>query len=122
MMLHSDCGVGYSYDGPLAYSVDGGLTWREDNDGTGPLGPSGQRDCRQDSCRPLPNGMVGSNGTIFVAVKGGGDKAWVSYDGHAWTSVSWDGSDPIQPIVVLPRGVQLLSSYSAAVSTGSPTP
>jgi hypothetical protein len=96
-----------------AVSIDGGKTWRP-NDGFVPLGVAS---CTGE-CSVGPDGVIGSNGTIFVAVKNGGKKAWVSYDGNTWTPIAWTGSDPSSAgfggFLVLPRGVVIGSTYGAA--------
>jgi len=115
MILHTNA-VGYMPGGTgLAYSTDGGKTWHDDDI----FGPLGQAPC-QGECAVGPDGVIGSNGTAFVAVKNGGKKAWISYDGHTWTPISWNGPDPaysgegdLSGLVVLPRGVGLHGMYGA---------
>jgi hypothetical protein len=100
----------------LAHSTDGGKTWHDDTN-YGPLGPY---PC-QGECASGPDGAIGSNGTAFVAVKNGGARAWLSYDGHTWTSISWSGGDLVGSsyggsggFVVMPRGVLVGGVYAAA--------
>jgi hypothetical protein len=99
----------------LAYSNDGGHTWHEDTNYS-PLGPT---TC-QGACSNGEDGVIGGNGTYFVAVKNGGKKAWLSYDGQHWTSIAWTGGDPTgtwyggNGFLVMPRGVLLANSYGAA--------
>jgi hypothetical protein len=104
-----------------AYSADGGKTWHDDPT----FSPVGQSKC-EGACGPGPDGVIGSNGTIFVAVKNGGQEAWLSYDGHTWQAVTWAGGNPEYPVpgagasyggtgfVVFPRGVLLNGTYGAA--------
>lgn len=101
----------------LALSTDGGKTWQGYYDTFGPLG---FEQCPGE-CSNAPDGAIGSNGTVFVAVKNGGKQAWLSYDGHTWSPVAWTGGDPstLGPgtsggFAVLPRGVLLADVYSAA--------
>ena len=100
----------------LALSTDGGKTWMP-YDTYGPLGPMG---C-QGACSLGSDGVIGSNGTTFVAVKNGGKHAWLSYDGHTWTPIPWTGGDPSNSsyggfggFLVMPRGVFLAGVYAAA--------
>jgi hypothetical protein len=100
----------------LAHSTDGGKTWHDDTN-FGPLGPY----VCQGECASGPDGAIGSNGTVFVAVKNGGARAWLSYDGHTWTSISWSGGDAVGSgygesggFVVMPRGVLVGGVYAAA--------
>ena len=97
----------------LARSTDDGKTWTSDAK-FGPLGPvtcSGE-------CSTGPDGVLGSNGTVFVAVKNGDKQAWTSFDGATWTPISWAGPDPtsagLGSFVVLPRGVLVGAMYGAA--------
>ena len=96
-----------------AVSTDGGKSWRPD-DGFVPLGVAS---CTGE-CSVGPDGVIGSNGTVFVAVKNGGKKAWLSYDGQTWAPIAWTGGDPssagLGGFLVLPRGVVLRSMYGAA--------
>ena len=115
MILHTDAyGAAPGATG-IAYSNDGGQTWHEDTN-YGPLGPS---TC-QGACGNGEDGVIGSNGTYFVAVKSGGKQAWLSYDGQHWSSISWTGADPFgtwyggNGFQVMPRGVLLANSYGAA--------
>jgi hypothetical protein len=100
----------------LALSTDGGKTWHDDTK----LIPLGPYAC-QGECGSGPDGAIGSNGTAFVAVKSGGAKAWLSYDGHNWTSIPWSGGDLAGAgyggsggFVVMPRGVLVGGVYAAA--------
>lgn len=100
----------------LALSTDGGKTWTP-YDTYGPLGPM----VCQGACSLGSDGVIGSNGTTFVAVKNGGKQAWLSYDGHTWTPISWTGGDPSNAsyggfggFLVMPRGVLLGGVYAAA--------
>ena len=97
----------------LARSTDGGKTWTPDAK-FGPLGPV---TC-SGACSTGPDGAIGSNGTVFVAVKNGGKQAWTSFDGATWTPVSWAGPDPSSVghgnFLVLPRGVLAGDMYGAA--------
>jgi hypothetical protein len=103
-----------------AYSTDGGATWHDDKS----YGPLGQAVC-EGPCGTGPDGVIGSNGTVFVAVEGGGNRAWLSYDGHTWSAISWAGGDPTPAegtgagyggwgFTVMPRGVLLQGTYGAA--------
>jgi len=97
----------------LARSTDGGKTWAPDAK-FGPLGPA---TC-SGACGTGPDGTIGSNGTVFVAVKNGGKQAWTSLDGASWTPISWAGPDPatvgLGSFFVLPRGVLAGDMYGAA--------
>ena len=115
MILHTDAyGAAPGATG-LAYSSDGGQTWHEDTN-YAPLGPT---TC-QGECSNGEDGVIGANGTYFVAVKNGGKKAWLSYDGQHWSSIAWTGGDPTgtwyggNGFLVMPRGVLLADSYGAA--------
>ena len=68
----------------LDISTDGGKTWQADNN----YAPLGATVCGQGECSYGPDGVITSNGTVFLAVKTNG-KAWVSYDGKTWTAVAW---------------------------------
>jgi hypothetical protein len=96
-----------------AVSTDGGNTWIPDDK----FGPLGVAPC-QGECSVAADGVIGSNGTYFVAVKNGGKKAWLSYDGRTWTPIAWAGGDPsvagYGQFAVLPRGVIEGGSYGAA--------
>jgi hypothetical protein len=93
----------------LKLSTDGGKTWQADDT----FGPLGVAEC-QGACSVGPDGMIGSNGTIFVAVKSNG-KAWVSSDGHTWTTIAWNGPAQIATrFLVLPRGLVVGPAYGAA--------
>ena len=114
MILHTDAyGAAPGATG-IAYSNDGGQTWHEDTN-YGPLGPT---TC-QGECTNGEDGVIGANGTYFVAVKYGGKQAWLSYDGQHWSSIAWTGSDPTgawngNGFLVMPHGVLLADSYGAA--------
>jgi hypothetical protein len=115
MVLHTNAMATAGATG-LAYSTDGGLTWHDSQDFS-PLGP----DPCAGACATGPDGVVASNGTVIVAVQWGGQKAWLSYDGHTWTPVPW-GADLEYGIAsyggdgftVLPRGVVVGGQYGAA--------
>ena len=115
MILHTNAyGAAPGATG-LAYSHDGGRTWHEDANYS-PLGPT---TC-QGACGSGEDGVIGANGTYFVAVKNGGKKAWLSYDGQHWSSIAWTGGDPFgawyggNGFLVMPLGVLLANSYGAA--------
>jgi hypothetical protein len=115
MILHTNAyGAAPGATG-IAYSNDGGQTWHEDTN-YGPLGPV---TC-QGECSNGEDGVIGANGTYFVAVKNGGKQAWLSYDGQHWSSIAWTGGDPFgtwyggNGFLVMPRGVLLANSYGAA--------
>jgi hypothetical protein len=115
MILHTDAyGAAPGATG-IAYSNDGGQTWHEDTN-YGPLGPT---TC-QVACGNGEDGVIGANGTYFVAVKNGGKQAWLSYDGQHWSSIAWTGGDPTgtwyggNGFLVMPRGVLLANSYGPA--------
>jgi hypothetical protein len=119
MVLHTDA-AGSPGGNFQAYSTDGGKTWHDDKS----YGPLGQSVC-EGMCGIGPDGVIGSNGTVFVAVKNGGKQAWLSYDGHTWSAIPWQGGNPSLAngaaasyaglgFTVLPRGVLLLGSYGAA--------
>jgi hypothetical protein len=97
----------------LARSTDGGKTWAPDAK-FGPLGPA---TCSGE-CSTGPDGAIGANGTVFVAVKNGGKQAWTSFDGATWTPISWAGPDPatvgLGSFFVLPRGMLAGDMYGAA--------
>jgi len=114
MILHTDAyGAAPGATG-IAYSNDGGQTWHEDKN-YGPLGPI---TC-QFACGNGEDGVIGANGTYFVAVKYGGKQAWLSHDGQHWSSIAWTGGDPTgawngNGFLVMPHGVLLADSYGAA--------
>jgi len=95
----------------LDISTDGGKSWQADNN----YAPLGATVCGQGECSYGPDGVITSNGTVFLAVKTNG-KAWVSYDGKTWTPVAWDSPFPFPgySILVLPRGVVVGTTYGAA--------
>jgi hypothetical protein len=94
----------------LELSTDGGKTWQADDK----FGPLGVAACGQGECSVGPDGAIGSNGTIFMAVKSDGH-AWISSDGRTWTTIAWNGPSPdYGPLLVLPRGVLMGSMYGAA--------
>jgi hypothetical protein len=114
MILHTDAYGAASGATGIAYSNDGGRTWHEDTN-YGPLGPT---TC-QGECVNGEDGVIGANGTYFVAVKYGGKQAWLSYDGQHWSSIAWTGGDPTgawngNGFLVMPHGVLLADSYGAA--------
>ena len=114
MILHTDAYGSAPGATGIAYSNDGGQTWHEDTN-YGPLGPT---TC-QGQCVNGEDGVIGANGTYFVAVKHGGKQAWLSYDGQHWSSIAWTGGDPTgawngDGFVVMPRGVLLAGGYGAA--------
>jgi hypothetical protein len=82
----------------FAWSRDGGKTWQDDQT----FGPLGQLTC-QSECGVGPDGSIGSNGLIFLAVKSDGH-AWTSTDGTNWKAIAWGGGS-VSMMVVLPRGV-----------------
>jgi hypothetical protein len=97
LLLHTNYrstpgGVGFMW------SYDGGKSWQADPD----FGPIGQVVC-QGECGIGPDGAIGSNGSIFLAVKNDG-RAWTSTDGKTWQSIPWGGGQTYR-MVVLPRGV-----------------
>ncbi|MFI5258386.1 MAG: hypothetical protein ACHQ01_02070 [Candidatus Limnocylindrales bacterium] len=99
-----------------AVSTDGGRTWQPDSN----FGPLGQASCSGE-CSVGADGVIGGNGTYLIAVKNGGKKAWLSYDGQTWTPIAWAGGDPsagssngFGGFTVLPRGVMLTGVYGAA--------
>lgn len=117
LLLHTNIPAAPGGTG-LALSTDGGKAWKP-YDRDGPLGPV----VCQGACGFGPDGLIGSNGTVFVAIKNGGKQAWLSYDGNAWSPIPWSGGDPgtseaayggFGGFVVLPRGVLLADAYSAA--------
>lgn len=95
----------------LARSSDGGKTWIADDN----FNPLGAASCTGE-CSVGPAGVIGSNGNAFLAVSDGG-KAAISYDGEAWTPISWGGPAPTDNgpgFVMLPRGVFVAGRYGAA--------
>jgi hypothetical protein len=95
----------------LLLSTDGGKTWQPD-DSFGPLGAAACGENHQ--CVTGPDGVIGSNGTVFLAVKNDGH-AWISTDGPNWTPIAWKGPAPdLGTFLVLPRGVVLGNAYGAA--------
>jgi hypothetical protein len=94
----------------LVLSTDGGKTWQADNS----FGPLGVTVCGQGECSVGPDGVIASNGTVFLAVKNDGH-AWVSFDGRTWTPIAWNGPAPNSgTLLVLPRGVVVGNAYGAA--------
>ncbi|HEX7496663.1 MAG TPA: hypothetical protein VF349_08530 [Candidatus Limnocylindrales bacterium] len=84
-----------------AYSTDGGQTWTDDQS-FAPLGPV---ECTGE-CSSGPDGYYSSNGTVIVAVKSDGSKAWISSDARTWTQITWGGPMPdALGIMALPAGV-----------------
>jgi hypothetical protein len=94
----------------LAYSTDGGQTWTDDQS-FAPLGPV---DCTGE-CSTGPDGYYSSNGTVIVAVKSDGSKAWISNDARTWTQITWGGPKPLDTggILALPGGVVAGDQYGA---------
>jgi hypothetical protein len=92
----------------LAYSTDGGQTWTDDQS-FAPLGPV---DCTGE-CSSGPDGYYSSNGTVTVAVKSDGSKAWISSDARTWTQITWGGPKPFDTggITALPGGVVAGDQY-----------
>ncbi len=90
----------------LAYSTDGGQTWTDDPS-FAPLGPVA---CTGE-CASGPDGFYSSNGTVIVAVKGDGSKAWISSDARTWTQIAWSGHTG--GILALPGGVIAGDQYGA---------
>ncbi|MGZ6274105.1 MAG: sialidase family protein, partial [Candidatus Limnocylindrales bacterium] len=90
----------------FAYSTDGGQTWTDDPR-FAPLGPVA---CTGE-CASGPDGFYSSNGTVIVAVKGDGSKAWISSDARTWTQIAWGG--PTGGIMALPGGVVAGDQYGA---------
>ncbi|MGD0122513.1 MAG: hypothetical protein ABSC46_08140 [Candidatus Limnocylindrales bacterium] len=94
----------------LDVSTDGGKTWAKATN----YGPLGAAVCGQGECSEGPDGVIASNGTVFVAVKSNG-RIWTSYDGKTWTPIAGNGPVPdLRTFLVLPRGVILAGSYGAA--------
>ncbi|HEX7490457.1 MAG TPA: hypothetical protein VF337_02000 [Candidatus Limnocylindrales bacterium] len=93
----------------LAYSTDGGQTWTDDPS-FAPLGPV---NCTGE-CSAGPDGYYSSNGTVIVAVKSDGSKAWISSDARTWTQITWGGRAPdALGILALPGGVLAGDQYGA---------
>jgi hypothetical protein len=94
----------------LDVSTDGGKTWQPDNN----FEPLGAIVCGQGECSEGPDGVIASNGTVFVAVKSDGE-TWTSHDGKTWTPTAGKSLAPDQgTFLVLPRGVIVAGSYGAA--------
>ena len=96
----------------LDRSTDGGKTWQPDDT----FGPLGIIPCGQGECGVSPDGVIASNGTVFLAVKNDGH-AWVSYDGRTWTPIAWNAPASIssaETVLVLPCGVVVGNAYGAA--------
>ena len=94
----------------LVLSTDGGKTWQADDT----FGPLGVHVCEGVACSVGPDGLIASNGTVFLAVKSDGH-AWVSFDGRTWTPIAWNGPAPdLGAFLVLPRGVVVGNAYGAA--------
>ncbi|HEX7590995.1 MAG TPA: hypothetical protein VF375_03520 [Candidatus Limnocylindrales bacterium] len=90
----------------LESSIDGGKTWTSEPT----FSPF------QGAGTTSPDGAIGSNGSIFLAVKSNG-QAWSSSDGRNWAPIPWAGPQPgsgPQPLWVLPRGVVVGTMYGAA--------
>jgi hypothetical protein len=94
----------------LNVSTDGGKTWANAND----YGPLGAAVCGQGECSQGPDGIIASNGVVFVAVKSDG-RTWTSYDGRTWVPTAGKSPTPdLGTFLVLPRGVIVAGSYGAA--------
>jgi hypothetical protein len=99
---------GYTY----ARSTDGGQTWTDDQS-FAPLGSVCTGKCPSGTG---PDGYYSSNGSVFVAVKMDGSKAWISSDARTWTPIKWDGPAPdVLGILALPGGV-LVGDQSGVLS------
>jgi hypothetical protein len=94
----------------LAYSTDGGQTWTDDPS----FAPLGQADCTGE-CSSVPDGYYSSNGSVIVAVKSDGSKAWISTDARTWTEITWGGPRPSDTggFMALPGGVLAGDQYGA---------
>ena len=92
-----------------AYSTDGGQTWTDDQS-LAPLGPV----CT-GRCFTGPDGHYSSNGTVIVAVKNDGSKAWISSDARTWTQIAWGGPKPFDTgdFMALPGGILAGDQYGA---------
>ena len=70
--------------------------------------------CGQGECSQGPDGIIASNGVVFVAVKSDG-RTWTSYDGRTWVPTAGKSPTPdLGTFLVLPRGVIVAGSYGAA--------
>lgn len=91
----------------LDVSTDDGKTWTKDSN-YGPLGQAPAITEGEGMGSTSPDGTIASNGSMFLALKNDG-KAWTSYDGKKWTSITWGGptSGPsdVVTVAMLPRGV-----------------
>jgi hypothetical protein len=99
----------------LERSTDGGKTWTAVPTYT-PLGATPTTNIGEGGGLTSADGVIGSNGSTFLAVKSDG-QAWTSSDASDWTSIHWVGPIPgsaAQPIWVLPRGVIVGNMYGAA--------
>jgi hypothetical protein len=109
ILLHTRDAAVPGGDG-LVLSNDGGKTWRADDT----FGPLGVHVCEGVACSVGPDGLIASNGTVFLAVKSDGH-AWVSFDGGTWTPIAWNGPAANSgTFLVLPRGVIVGNAYGAA--------
>ena len=99
----------------LERSTDGGKTWTAEPTYT-PLGATPTTNIGEGAGLTSADGVIGSNGSTFLAVKSNG-QAWTSSDARNWASIPWVGLMPnswAQPIWVLPRGVIVGNMYGAA--------
>jgi hypothetical protein len=99
----------------LESSIDGGKTWTSESTFS-PLGATPTWNEGEGAGTTGPDGVTGSNGSIFLAVKSNG-QAWTSSDGRNWTSIPWTSSLPFSwttPLWVLPCGVVVGTMYGAA--------
>jgi hypothetical protein len=99
----------------LESSIDGGKTWTSESTFS-PLGAAPNWNEGEGAGTTGPDGVTGSNGSIFLAVKSNG-QAWTSSDGRNWAPIPWAGPLPAsgpQSLWVLPRGVVVGTMYGAA--------
>jgi hypothetical protein len=99
----------------LQSSIDGGKTWTIEPTFS-PLGAAPTANEGEAAGITSPDGMISSNGSIFLALKSDG-QAWTSSDGRNWTSIPWAGPLPASgplSLSVLPHGVLLGEMYGAA--------
>jgi hypothetical protein len=93
----------------LSLSTDGGKSWQAEST----FSPLGETVCGLGECSPGPDGEIGSNGTLFVAIKSNGH-AWTSSNGKSWTPIPWVSSTRSYPLTIWPRGVVVGDQYGAA--------